>query len=1051
MAKLLIDDILKLNSTKQSINKIDLFLANEPKYSDDYMKAIAYKALIMHSLKDTQEALKILFSYINEISKMTYVGIIALCDGIINICIDIKRYDQAEKYILIKKDFLPISKSSFYQKDKINLLLHQGKKSDAKAELESYIKDDISKDEKMEAIKMLSEIYYDCNEYEKYKNIVGQLKTYYKSNFNYAEIEKIDKNILLITYKEKNYIDFINGANKALERYDDNNDILEIASLLISSYIELLDNHKASIVEASYQSLAYEENSNEAIMFCEAGIKLYQKFDNLVAIEKYNNRIEEIKEALNIKPKKENKKQEKYEIPNVNIKPIKTKKPISVITNITNVLNTKEDSEIINTKVYNTRQKTVIYKNVLVSEFYNKIFNTIDEIYKIGYDVKFREFFRQAMIILSKEYGFDEAYLLYNKDDSFKGFHYKLERVYDKKPDISLLENTLPYYSYMEEKEGYFDDENKEYSKNIINGEEYGIENLFSIPLKNDLDTIGSLTFISYTKFFEKEMEYEALKIFTKIINFNLNTFLKFEDINNNYEKLNFITSHMPYGIKEEHDDKISLSYQAKVMLNMLSEVDILDYYSHMNNNDLSNYKNIKNALKEDVGISKEIEYDFKINDKKIRIKEYMHSLMIDNNYEIISILEDISQVKEDKDKLKDLAYTNPISKIDTEIKLLVDIAKSYPNGKVALAVVEVDDFNLYKELYGYNFEYQLIYALGVSLKENIKNDFYIKLYHLGQDDFVILFENDNDKRVINSKLKHILDNTKNDLHKLNTRLNLNFKVGVYRSLKTEHITDYNELIIRAKDALNDTTLIDEYPKIAFYDSILAKARFTSNALVTHISEAIDTNLLSLTYKQIVNINKMEVLGYFVDVNLDNYEIEASKIYEVVERRNLGSKLFKYMLINMFKEEKIFYSQSKAFLSVFMRLDSKYLNNEVLAILKKNLDFYKVRASAITFIVDDTNNPIVKAIKNMGFLIASNNLFDIYRNNVKYFLLDYNTNKNIALDINNLCKDYKVDIILSNVNDKDGIEFAKEKGFSYIFGNYYKRLNRMKDIIKKVE
>ena len=94
----------------------------------------------------------------------------------------------------------------------------------------------------------------------------------------------------------------------------------------------------------------------------------------------------------------------------------------------------------------------------------------------------------------------------------------------------------LNYYSYFEGEEGYFDDDNKDYSKNIINGDTYTVENLFSLPLYDDLDIVGSISFISYTKFFDKEMEYEALKLFTKIINFNLNTFLKFEDINENYD-----------------------------------------------------------------------------------------------------------------------------------------------------------------------------------------------------------------------------------------------------------------------------------------------------------------------------------------------------------------------------------------------------------------------------------------------------------------------------------------------------------------------------------
>ena len=1049
MAKLLIDDLLKLNSNKQSINKIDLFLSNEPKYSDDFMKALAYKAIIMHNQGDTNEALKLLFTYVNDIKELTYVGVIALCDGIINICLDIKRYDQVEKYILLKKDFLPVSKQSYYQKDKIKFLLHQGKKDEAKLELENYIKEDISKDEKMLSIEMLASIYYDNEEFDSYINITKQLINYYKANYRYNDIENIEKNILLISFKKNEYIDFVTGANKALSTYDNPNDILKISSLLILSYIELNDTKKASIVESSYETYAYSIESVEAVEFLDSAIKLYEKFNNEVAIENCEKRIGEIESALNITPKQTKKKKEDYQIPNINIKSIKPKVVTPVISNIKNIsLDMDDDAD--KTKLIKSKQKVVTYKNVLVSSFYNSLFKLIDSINNISLNEKFREFFRQAMIKIGKEYAFDEAYILYNIDNKFKGYHYKLERVYDKKPSLEFLKDSLPLYSYETGEEGHFDNEVKDYPKNVINGDNYNLEYVFSIPLYNDLGVIGSFTYISYTPLFNHDMDYEALKIFAQIINFHLNSYLKLDEINENYEKLNFITKNMPYGIKEEKDGLITLSYQAKEILGIMPNIDTLDYYSHIANKDLANYKEVLNDLSLNIGKSSVIEYEFKGSKSQVKIREYIYSTLIDNNLNYISIIEDITEFKNDLDKVVKLAYQNPISKIDTEVKMLVDIAKYYPNGKLSLAVINIDDFKIYKELYGYNFEHQLIYALGTSLSDNIKSDFYLHLYHLYSDNYVILFENDNDKRVINAKLNKILDNVKKDLHKLNSRLNINFICGVYRTLKNEKISDYSELLVNAKDAINDAEMLVEFPKIAFYDSNLSKARFMDNSLITHISESIDMNLLSLTYKQIVNIKDQEVLAYFTDINLDNYEIDQEKIYQVIKRRNLSAKVLKYIVINAIKEEKIFYNQTHSFLNIFINLNINDVTKDFIGLLKKNIYYYKVRPSSITFIVDDTNNMISKTLKEMGFSLASTNVLDIYRFNIDYFILDYKENKSIAKDIYNLCNNLDIKFILSNINTKDDINLISNEDYKYIYGNYYKRLNRMKDILKKV-
>ena len=60
MGKLSLSEILKLDISNQSIKRIDSFLADEVNYSDSYMKAIAYKALMMHKLGDSFGAINLL-------------------------------------------------------------------------------------------------------------------------------------------------------------------------------------------------------------------------------------------------------------------------------------------------------------------------------------------------------------------------------------------------------------------------------------------------------------------------------------------------------------------------------------------------------------------------------------------------------------------------------------------------------------------------------------------------------------------------------------------------------------------------------------------------------------------------------------------------------------------------------------------------------------------------------------------------------------------------------------------------------------------------------
>ena len=115
MAKL--SEILNLNKTKASINKIDLFLESSEKNGYEYIMALCFKAEIIHELGNTNEALKLIYPYTADVAKMENRAVIALYNAIIKICSDVERYDQVTKYIELKKGYLPISAQSAYIKD----------------------------------------------------------------------------------------------------------------------------------------------------------------------------------------------------------------------------------------------------------------------------------------------------------------------------------------------------------------------------------------------------------------------------------------------------------------------------------------------------------------------------------------------------------------------------------------------------------------------------------------------------------------------------------------------------------------------------------------------------------------------------------------------------------------------------------------------------------------------------------------------------------------------------------------------------------------------
>lgn len=1023
------------------------------------MKAIAYKGLILHELGKTNDALKLLYEYIPSIKAMDNESVIALTSSIIDITLSIGIYDQAAKYIRIKREYLPISRTSEYIKDTTRLYLAKKDYDNAKASLIAYLDDDITEDEKIYALEKLSSIYFDEKNYDKYLECIPKLEAYYATTLDLTHQEEIFKNRIEIAYTKKNYIQVILDSKRFFEEFDaDSEKKLYVASYLIKSYLAVSDFKKAAIIESNYEEYISNETIDASLQFCYAALDLYNHTNTASSVMDYHRKIDSLLEEKNglkeeIKEKKPKvKKQKEIIIPDIEIKEDITL-PLDKIDEVTysplGMLNKKEeDIPVLKQKVI---EDIKTFKNIEVSENYTKLTSIIDVINSLESHVKFRECFRRACIEICRQYNVEELYLLYF-DNEYKGLHYKVERVYDKKPSIDLLEGTIEYQAMIAEQESFIDKGDLTYIKDIVTGKMYEDDiYAFSCPLLDSVTSIGSLTFISHQDFIVEDLSYEGLKLITKLLNQRLLNSLEYIEEGIKNQRLAFLASNMSSGIKENFEGYYHFSNQAMEMLGVLETLTEKDYLMHLNTKDAAKYKEIIKELYALQTNNLELEYDFKKDNEVIRIKERFYPLLNNGMIEIYSLLDDITSYSNEKKNLVDLAYLNPISGMQTIVKLTADLVKEYPKKKLSLAIVDVIDSKLYRDLYGINFYNQIIKAVGMKLKKAFEKSFTTDLYHIEGTTYAILIRDINDRRVIDSLLNQALTKSIYEMFELNHRVKIHYNVGVYRLSKNSTIKDVSDIIYYANDALIDAKSLDGDIHIAHYDSKLAKERFMENSLITSISEAIDFGNLSIMYKQIVNMENSSVLGFSLSISMDNYEIDEESFMQVVKRKGMTSQVEKYILATSFKELKMFKNETKAYLNLFIPISKETIEEKFIDFLVTQQNFYKIDPKFITLVCDSINDLTINNLRSLGYHLASKDIFDVYRGYVDYFIYDYHkVNKESIDEIQKICNMHNVICILSNMDTKEDIDLARDNGYRYLYGDYYRKRSRMKDLLQSI-
>lgn len=1029
-------EVLSLNMVSGSIKKIDLFLAGTNKKSIEYYQAFCYRNLILHHLGKTNEALKAVYALVVDFPKLSDDIIIVICDAIIKITLDINRLDQSKKYMDIKKSHLKISNQVLGLKDDIVYELASKNVHTAIEKLKLYLNDEISLEETVWAYEELASIYYSIHDYDAYLKTTEFLERNYKESFHTKKLISLLYSRLVIADERGHYIKVICDANELLNDYELEDDIaLKTATLLIKSYLACKDYHKASIIESNYEEKLKTVSEEVALEFAKICVQLYTQNNSLFNATHYQTLVEQLTQNKK-KTKLKEKMKQPIIIPTVSLED-KSEEDMNPASSI-------QDFPSIEITSYTPH-------TLAISSQYEKLEKLFMVLNNQDPDLKFREKFRLTMIELAKIVPFEEAYLLFYHQ-GYSGLHFKKDRAYDKILDLDMLENTINFMAMTKEHEIFLSPEDGQGFKDIVLKTAYEeIPYGIALPLSKEDVVYASIAYWAKDSFLSEELVYETLKLISQMINKALIEELALRKLRSDNKKMFFIYENMTTGIKELMEGHIHLSKQATSILGSFEDLTEQEYKNLIHANDLPLYQTMVEELYQYLPNHKSIDYRFKRNGSYITVRETFYPSLENGSILLYSLIEDVTQHIELQESLVSLAYTNPTSKLATEVKLTVDLKENISLKKLTLAVLDVHDFKLYEELYGMNFANQLIYAIALELKNAFSEQFHVSIYHLGFDRYAILFKETNDKRTIDNLLMKALEQVSKKISILNSRVKLYFNVGIYRVSKSQVITA-DKVIAYAFDALNDAKASkDMSHHLEHYDGEKSKQRFNENQLVTHISESIDFGKIALTYKQVVDLKHKEVFAYYAQVSLDNYDVDTSYLDQVVKRRGLEEMIDKYKISNASREIRLLRENTNAKLYILIELNKITITEQLISFIETQNQFYKTTKSNILFIVEDASNPVIMALKRMGYLIASTNLIDVYQEYCQYYIFNMEQYGSVIVpELQKLCKDKKIELILSHIDTKEDMNRAIQMDVQYIFGGYYKKTIRMKKVIEKL-
>ncbi|MGL4949489.1 MAG: EAL domain-containing protein [Anaeroplasmataceae bacterium] len=1028
-----LDELFNLKHEVESIKLIDLFI-KENKDQTTKIKATVHKYLLLNSLNKTQEALKNLLQLTSKLDELDKESSIAICDGLISIFMNIESYDNALKYIDIKNKYLLESQKQEYTYDLIKFYYLIKNYEDTKRNINIFINENIDDVRQTEIYEIYAEILLIDNNTTKFYDIYEKLKQDYLKKYETTKLEYISiqyANCLIKDNKLDEALEFLLDL-KIEQEYQDYD--FYKAKLLIDIYILTDQIRKATNLESKFYDYLNNASTYYSMIFSESALKLYNILGNKKSISYYENIIEDCNKKLDQINNEKNSNKKK-----INIDKIRKK----IIIDSPNTKETIKEEIKIDKYIEEIIDKPT---KIEISKNYKSIEHILDSL--CYSDIKrFRDYLKYFGSLLEKIYPKTEIVLLDTNTNN--GFHYKVDRVYSKKFDNSNLQNSSFYDLVNEKKEYIFIDDLTKYNyKNIITNEAYeeSVKFIIGFKLFSNSQLSGAILYSFEIDKFDDLFIFENLKLYSKIANIFYNEhLLELVKEDENYIN-NHIINNINHGIKIQKQNTLFLNKQATNILGLDEKCYISDMFNVIDINDLSSYKTLLNDMYEK-NIYESIIY-YKINNKFVKETIFLDKNNTENFY---SFIEDMTDIKTETDELTKLVYNNPTSKMQTKTKFILDVKEIFEEKKFSICILDIKNFKRFSDIYGIKFSNDLIKAMGITLLKVIEKYKNVDVYHFDSDKYIILFKTLNDIRAVSKTSYAIIDKLKEELYKLNTRLDLYFNAGIIRYMKSMNVKNIDKLLEYGFISLDESKKTPYNNVTIFTDEVFKKYNLEQQIAI-HISEAIDTNTLQLKYSQIVDISSSSINRYLATLNLENFIIDQDKFNEIVDKKDLRDLIDKYLIKSVINDLKLLYNKTLSYTKVLIPISISTLNSRLfIDFLKEQFHFYKIPLNIISFyIIENVSSKVsnIDLLNEYEIQVYSKNIDIVLLNNIEGMIVDKNIYSiDIIEQLHNMFEISNKNIIVSNVNEKEEVTSLDEINVRFAYGKQYNKMYNISEII----
>lgn len=966
-------DILRLERKYENINVIKAFL-EKPRSHIEYQAAFLVILDILFTLNKYEE---LYLTGKNQVKDFLNQPKSDYIDKILKIMFDtsmeLQYFSDAKYYLDQRRNVV-----SFKQEDEVSLdeikykkALNMEYEDDIERLLTLDIKEGIRKE-------LLIELYY----IKKSKSLYNEALKAILALEKYDLDENLRREYLKTLISLKRYNEVLEKAKYYLKRYP--NDTYPLYAT-IYSYFELEDYYKAVRLEADYESFVEKQDDDFKRLIYPLYVNLYEKIDNKLSINLYRNKLKKIK----LKPTLE-----------------------------------VEEKAVIEKEVVITKTKT---NALMYLEFTSKLISLVKEADPL---LSLRDFFRLIFIEIEKIINFFEVVLYIERDQS-NLFHYKVERLYDKRVLPSDLEHT--YISEVFKNQNEITDKlfNLRFQKNITNQKEY-VENMYIYSFY--LNNKGVISFHFKENIVDPSSYYDILKVIKELIDYKLtqeNVLKKLKSNANFYDKL----LKGPLLAYREMTDHISFyNDEAKQILDVDTHTHFETFLQNISYDNVKEYEKIVKELFQKVGSKNEITYKY-LNKT---IKETLYSIKRMDETIIMSVFEDNTDlVNETKTLVKEAT-------LDEETGLLnKNMLKNALNEilKDKASFILIDFYDEIKTIYGYD-EYKLFFKEFAQITKKFFQDG--TTYRTEYNKLLVVLPINDIRSVTN-----IIRNYINQLEQYDSQV-LKFEkfkttIGILRYPVVTVERNLNKLLRYLHIAVEKARRNQEgYQFFSFKDY---ETEVFEQEIINHLNLAIETRSFQISFKQITDLRKNIIWQYESSLKIPNLAVDGKYISFVAKKRNriyaLEMHHIELVLAFLLKLEE----ETERLIKVLIPISKETFlqpnfNKELIELINK----YEIPSEFISINLEfdlRANYYVQKLIEltDFGVSIHTNSLDLALNYDINYLHQDYrpdNQKWQAFLNyINKLMESSKHGFVVRNVKTKLERERLQKLDVSYIEGPIY--------------